>query len=108
MTIAIGARVKRPGEEMTTEPTELRVVHHPDGEEMDAYERLLGDAMEGDPTLFAREDEVEAAWAVVQPILGGTTPVHDYEPGTWGPAEADALTAEIGGWHSPAGGPEEP
>ena len=53
------------------------------------------------PTLFARQDEVEAAWAVVEPILEATTPVHDYEPGTWGPAEADALAAEIGGWHSP-------
>jgi glucose-6-phosphate 1-dehydrogenase len=75
---------------------------------MDAYERLLGEAMEGDPTLFAREDSVVAAWAIVQPILGGTTPVHTYEPGSWGPAEATRLTAEVGGWHSPAGGREEP
>ena len=93
---------------MTTDPTELRVVHHPNGEAMDAYERLLGEAMEGDPTLFAREDSVTAAWAIVQPILGGTTPVHTYEPGSWGPAEAARLTAEVGGWHSPTGGPEEP
>jgi glucose-6-phosphate 1-dehydrogenase len=102
VTIAIGARVKRPGEEMTSEPTELRIVHKPGGEEMDAYERLLGDAMEGDSTLFARQDEVEGAWAIVQPILETTTPIYDYEPGTWGPAEAEALTAEIGGWHFPA------
>ena len=101
VTIAIGARVKRPGEQMDTEPTELRVVHHPDAEEMDAYERLLGEAMEGDPTLFAREDAVEAAWAIVQPILGSTTRVYEYECGSWGPREAEALTAEIGGWHSP-------
>jgi len=107
VTIAIGARVKRPGEQMTTDPTELRFVHQPDGEEMDAYERLLGDAMHGDATLFAREDGVEAAWAIVQPILGGTTPIHTYEPGSWGPAEAARLTAEVGGWHSPAQGPEE-
>ncbi|HJQ85727.1 MAG TPA: glucose-6-phosphate dehydrogenase [Candidatus Binatia bacterium] len=99
--IAIGARVKRPGEHMTTEPTELNVVHQADGEEMDAYERLLGDAMDGDQTLFAREDAVEAAWAVVEPILGSATPVHEYEPGTWGPAEAAGLTADIGGWHCP-------
>src|SRR5713101_970484 len=85
VTIAIGARVKRPGEQMTTDPTELRVVHQPDGEEMDAYERLLGDAMAGDATLFARQDSVEAAWAIVQPILGNVTPVHEYRPGTWGP-----------------------
>ena len=101
VTIAIGARVKRPGERMDSEPTELRVVHRPDAEEMDAYERLLGEAMEGDPTLFAREDAVEAAWAIVQPILGSVTPVHDYEPGSWGPREADALAAGLGGWHSP-------
>jgi glucose-6-phosphate 1-dehydrogenase len=99
--IGIGARVKRAGETMDTEPTELSVVDHADPKEMDAYERLLGDAMDGDPTLFAREDAVEAAWSVVQPILGSVTPVHEYEPGTWGPEEADALAAEIGGWHQP-------
>jgi glucose-6-phosphate 1-dehydrogenase len=103
VTIAIGARVKRPGEQMETDPTELRVVHQENGEEMDAYERLLGEAMMGDPTLFAREDAVEAAWAIVQPVLDGVTPVHEYEPGTWGPSEAAALAAEIGGWHSPSG-----
>jgi glucose-6-phosphate 1-dehydrogenase len=97
--IAIGARVKKPGEQMIAEPTELNVVHRDDPDAMDAYERLLGEAMEGDPTLFAREDAVEAAWAVVDPILGSATPVHEYVPGTWGPAAADALTAEIGGWH---------
>jgi glucose-6-phosphate 1-dehydrogenase len=101
VTIAIGARIKRSGEEMTSEPTELKVVHRSNGEEMDAYERLLGDAMEGDATLFARQDGVEAAWAVVQPILGAVTPVCEYEPGTWGPPEAARLTADIGGWHSP-------
>jgi glucose-6-phosphate 1-dehydrogenase len=101
VTIAIGARVKEPGEEMTSEPTELKVVNNPGGEEMDAYERLLGDAMEGDATLFARQDEVEGAWAVVQPILEATTPVRDYECGSWGPPEAEAMTAEIGGWHAP-------
>ena len=99
--IAIGARVKRPGDQLTSEPTELRVVHKADGEEMGAYERLLGDAMEGDPTLFAREDAVEAAWSIVDPVLGSTTPAHAYEPGGWGPPEAEALTAEIGGWHCP-------
>jgi glucose-6-phosphate 1-dehydrogenase len=103
LTIAIGARVKQFGDDMTSEATELKVVHRPHGEEMDAYERLLGDAMDGDATLFAREDEVQAAWAVVQPILDAPPPVHEYEPGTWGPSEADRLTAEIGGWHTPAG-----
>jgi glucose-6-phosphate 1-dehydrogenase len=99
VTIAIGARVKRPGEELISEPAELKVVHHPDGDEMDAYERLLGDAMAGDSTLFAREDAVEAAWAVVQPILGLATPPLAYEPGSWGPPKAAALAADIGGWH---------
>ena len=85
----IGARVKRPGDQMVAEPTELRVVHHRTATRWIAYERLLGDAMEGDATLFARQDGVEAAWAIVEPILGDATPVHEYEPGTWGPPEAD-------------------
>ena len=101
VTIAIGARVKRPGESMVAEPTELKFVHHPNGGEMGAYERLLGDAMAGDATLFARQDGVEAAWAIVEPILGEVTPVYEYDSGSWGPAEADRLTAEVGGWHSP-------
>jgi glucose-6-phosphate 1-dehydrogenase len=70
--------------------------------ELDAYERLLTDAMRGDQLLFVRQDAVEAAWAIVDPILGPeTTPLHEYAPGTWGPAEADALAADIGGWHDP-------
>jgi glucose-6-phosphate 1-dehydrogenase len=68
---------------------------------MDAYERLLGDAMDGDAMLFARQDSVEAAWAVVEPILGDVTPAYPYEPGSWGPREADDLTAAVGGWHDP-------
>jgi len=101
VTIAIGARVKRPGEELIGDPTELKVVNRPHGDEMAAYERLLGDAMAGDGTLFAGQDGVEAAWAVVQPVLGLATPVHDYQPGTWGPPEADELTADICGCDSP-------
>jgi glucose-6-phosphate 1-dehydrogenase len=68
---------------------------------MGAYERLLGDALQGDATLFARQDAVEAAWAIVDPVLGSSTPLHTYLPGSWGPAEADALTAEVGGWAQP-------
>lgn len=101
VTIAIGARVKRPGEELIGDPTELQVVSHPPGDEMSAYERLLGDAMAGDGTLFAGQDGVEASWAVVQPILGSATPVHIYEPGTWGPSEAEELTTGICDCHSP-------
>ena len=102
VTIGVGAQVKRPGDQIISELTELKLVHVPDGEEMDAYERLLHDAMAGDGTLFARQDAVEAAWAIVQPILGNVTPVHEYRPGTWGPAEADKLTADVGGWHNPS------
>jgi glucose-6-phosphate 1-dehydrogenase len=72
---------------------------------MQPYERLIGDAMMGDATLFAREDSVEAAWAIVDPILGVTTPIYPYEPGTWGPAEADGSIAPHGGWRCPESGP---
>jgi glucose-6-phosphate 1-dehydrogenase len=101
VTIAIGARVKRPGEELISDPTELQIVNRPHGKEMSAYERLLGDAVAGDGTLFAGQDGVEAAWAVVQPILGNATPLHIYEPGTWGPSEVEKLTAGISGGPSP-------
>jgi glucose-6-phosphate 1-dehydrogenase len=101
VAIAIGARVKQPGEQMASEATELVVVDRRSDAQMDAYERLLGDAMEGDPALFARQDGVEAAWAIVQPILGAATPLHEYEPGTWGPPESAALAASGGGWQCP-------
>lgn len=91
VTIAIGACVKRPGEQLIGDPTEFKVVNHPHGDEMSAYERLLGDAIAGDGTLFTSQEGVEAAWAVVQPVLGSAVPVQDYEPGTWGPAEAEKL-----------------
>jgi glucose-6-phosphate 1-dehydrogenase len=99
---AIAARAKLPGEALVGEEVELLATQHP-GDEMAPYERLLGDAMRGDPLLFAREDAVEAAWRVVDPILGNVTPLHPYEPGTWGPPEADALIADggDGGWHNP-------
>jgi glucose-6-phosphate 1-dehydrogenase len=103
VTIALGARVKKPGEAMIGEPTELSLVHRATADEMTAYERLLGDAIAGDATLFAREDAVEAAWALVEPVLGNVTPVYEYEPGTWGPAEAGRLTADVGGWARPEG-----
>jgi glucose-6-phosphate 1-dehydrogenase len=99
--IALGARIKKAGEQMVSEPTELKMVHQADPEEMEAYERLLGDAMAGDATLFARQDSVEAAWGIVEPILGGSTAVHEYEPGSWGPTDAVRLTADVGGWHVP-------
>jgi glucose-6-phosphate 1-dehydrogenase len=99
--IGVGSQVKEPGEQWRSESTELKVVHDAQPNEMEAYERLLTDAMMGDGMLFAREDAVEAAWAVVDPILGDVTPALEYEPGSWGPKEADRLTAEVGGWHQP-------
>ena len=104
VVIAVGARIKRPGESMCGDPIELIVMEGAEqGQEgrMDAYERLLGDAMAGDATLFAREDVVEAAWAIVDPVIHGPSPLYEYEPGTWGPREADALVEPVGGWHTP-------
>jgi glucose-6-phosphate 1-dehydrogenase len=86
---------------MTGERAELNFVHQPH-EEMSAYERLIGDAMMGDATLFARQDSAEAQWRIVDPVLGEKTPVHAYEPGTWGPQEAAAIAAGVGGWRDPA------
>ena len=104
VVIAIGARAKRPGEGMAGEPVELSVVDRAEqgtSGRLDAYERLLGDAMAGDATLFARQDVVEAAWAIVDPVIHGPSPMYEYEPGTWGPPEADRLTADVGGWSTP-------
>lgn len=100
MSIALGTMVRSAGEAMIGEPVELMASHHPSADEMDAYERLLGEAMIGDATLFAREDTVEEAWRIVEPILGNVVPVHEYEPGTWGPEEANKL-ALPGGWNNP-------
>ncbi|MGE5413940.1 MAG: glucose-6-phosphate dehydrogenase, partial [Syntrophomonadaceae bacterium] len=102
IAIGIGARVKKPGTEDASIPTELMAVQNAGGDEVGAYERLLTDAMRGDPTLFVREDAVEAAWAVVDKVLGDVTPVHPYAPGTWGPKEADRMTADLEGWSDPA------
>ncbi|APR81528.1 Glucose-6-phosphate 1-dehydrogenase [Minicystis rosea] len=95
--LAIGVRVKQPGERMVGLPTELLVTRD-FSEAMAPYERLLGDALAGDPTLFASQNEVDAQWTVVDPILHESTPLYTYDPGTWGPAEADDLVADIGGW----------
>jgi glucose-6-phosphate 1-dehydrogenase len=101
ISLATGLRVKRPGPKMVPMPVELAAVHHAQGDEVDAYERLLTDAMRGDSLLFVREDAVEVSWGVVQQLLGNVTPAHMYEPGSWGPTEADRLATDIGGWHNP-------
>jgi glucose-6-phosphate 1-dehydrogenase len=100
VVIAMGARSKLTGEAMVGEHVEL-VARHDQSEDLMPYERLLDDAMRGDPTLFAREDAVEASWRVVDPVLGEATPLYDYPPGTWGPPDAGRLSPPDGGWHNP-------
>jgi glucose-6-phosphate 1-dehydrogenase len=99
-TLAFGLNVLAPAEE-TGQAVELLASHYPGADAMDAYERVLGDAMDGDPTLFAREDYIEEAWRIVDPVLKASTPVYAYEPGTWGPREVDQRVAPAGGWHNP-------
>src|SRR5213593_595465 len=101
ITIAIGANVIAPGQETQSQTAEMLGTRLPRADEMDAYERVLGDAMHGDATLFAREDYVEEAWRIVDPVLKDGTPVHEYEPGTWGPKEVDSRILPPGGWQNP-------
>jgi glucose-6-phosphate 1-dehydrogenase len=108
VAIAIGARAKRPGEGMAGEPLELSVVDQsaaqPAGTKegrLGDYARLLSDAMAGDATLFARQDVVEAAWAIIDPVIHGPSPMFEYEQQSWGPSQADRLVADIGGWNTP-------
>ena len=101
ITLGIDARVKAAGEGLESKDQELTALYDPGAAELGDYERLLTDAMQGEATLFARQDAVEVAWSIVEPILGDRTPLHEYAPGTWGPPEADTLTKSIGGWHKP-------
>ncbi len=101
MTMALGATIMDPEDRSVGEQVELLASRRPGAEEMDAYERVLGDAMEGDATLFAREDYVEEAWRIVDPVLKANTPVYEYEPGSWGPKEVDQKVAPPGGWENP-------
>jgi glucose-6-phosphate 1-dehydrogenase len=102
VTIAIGANIVAPGQETHSQTAEMLGTQLPRADEMDAYERVLGDAMHGDATLFAREDYVEEAWRIVDPVLKDGTPVFEYEPGTWGPKEVDSRILPPGGWQNPA------
>jgi glucose-6-phosphate 1-dehydrogenase len=101
VTFAIGANVVAPGEETGSQTAEMLGTRLPRADEMDAYERVLGDAMHGDATLFAREDYVEEAWRIVDPVLKDDTLLYEYEPGTWGPQEVDSSVAPPGGWQNP-------
>ena len=98
--MALAARVKRVGKEFVGDQRELFLMDEQTGEEL-PYERLLGDAMAGDGALFTREDAVEAAWQVVDPVLTHHHPAIPYRPGSWGPKQADALIVADGGWHNP-------
>jgi glucose-6-phosphate 1-dehydrogenase len=100
VAIAMGVTVMAPGENLAGEPAEMVGSEQPSAEEMDAYERVLGDAMAGDATHFAREDYVEEAWRIVDPLLKKATPVHPYELRSWGPKEVAQVTP-AGGWQNP-------
>jgi glucose-6-phosphate 1-dehydrogenase len=106
VVIAVGARAKRPGEHMAGRAVELSVVDEgkqrgDEAPRIGDYERLLGDAVAGDATLFARQDIVEAAWAIVDPILKTNGRLFEYEAGSWGPQQADKLVIGAGGWNTP-------
>ena len=102
--IALAARVKHPGEEFVGDQRELLLLNAQPNEEQ-PYERLLGDAMAGAGALFTREDTVEAAWAVVDPVLEVHGSAHPYPPGSWGPKHADRLIRPHGRWHNPVPDP---
>jgi glucose-6-phosphate 1-dehydrogenase len=101
MTIALGTTVMDSDDKEIGQQAELLASHRPGANEMDAYERVIGDAMSGDRTLFARQDYVEEAWRIVDPVLKKATAIHEYEPGSWGPPEVDKNVAPPGGWHNP-------
>jgi glucose-6-phosphate 1-dehydrogenase len=101
VTQAFGMNVIAPGEDTVSQSAEMIASRQPRADEMDAYERVLGDAMAGDATLFAREDYVEEAWRIVDPVLKEDTPVYEYEPNTWGPSKVDENVSPTEGWQNP-------
>jgi glucose-6-phosphate 1-dehydrogenase len=101
VTIALGLMTLTPDKDAGGQPIEMVANHHPEANEMDAYERVLGEAIAGDTTLFAREDYVEEAWRIVDPVLRADTGVYEYDQGTWGPQEASQSIVPPGGWHAP-------
>jgi len=101
VTVAVGMMSKTPADDMSGEPVELIACQYPHAGEMDAYERVLHDAMSGDRTLFAREDYIEEAWRIVDRVLHTDIPTHEYEPGTWGPSVGAPSIVPPGGWHDP-------
>jgi glucose-6-phosphate 1-dehydrogenase len=109
MEIALAVSVAGSGNGVPRSLIELEACRTPRPQDMDAYERVLSDAMEGDSTLFARQDYVEEAWRIVDPMLNAETPVYPYQPGTWGPtdgvpAETMAHVTPPGGWQEAVAG----
>jgi glucose-6-phosphate 1-dehydrogenase len=107
MTIAMGATVLAASEGLSGETVEMIASRHPRPQEMEAYERVLGDAMAGDATLFAREDYVEEAWRIVDQALKADTPIFEYEKATWGPSQVNEKVLPPGGWHNPTATDQE-
>ena len=101
IAIAFGANIMGPGDETDSASVEIVASRHPGADERDAYERVLGDAMAGDATLFAREDSVEEARRIVDSVLKDATPVGEYEPNSWGPSEVEQRVSPAGGWQNP-------
>lgn len=101
VSIAAGVRIKSPGKKMIAMLTELSAVKNAPGDQVEAYERLLTDAMTGDALLFVREDAVEVSWRVVENILDTSLPLYFYEPGSWGPPESERMAQDMGGWRNP-------
>jgi len=101
VSISLGTMILSQGENMVGEPSELLATHTEAANRTDAYDLLLGEAMEGDSMMFAREDYVESAWHIVDTIIGYPGPSFEYEPGTWGPSQVDVAMNPSGGWHNP-------
>jgi len=107
MTIAVGTTVIGPRDQLKAETIEMIASRQPRPDDEDAYERVLSEAMSGDATLFAREDYVEEAWRIVDPVLKVGGPILEYDKGTWGPGEVDQRVSPPGGWHNPAAADQE-
>ncbi len=97
---ALSINVLGPDEQKPGQSVEMVACRQQGADEPSAYERVLRDAMQGDATLFARQDYAEEAWRIVDPVLKADTPVHEYKPKTWGPSEVDRLVSPAGGWHN--------
>jgi glucose-6-phosphate 1-dehydrogenase len=106
VAIALGAHSKMPGPVMTGRDVELFVAQQ-QGEDLDPYAALISSALIGETSHFAREDEVEAAWAIVDPLLRGATVPIEYPPASWGPPQAEALLQGPCGWHNPGAKPQD-